>query len=234
MELNKMEREFSEKLSQREIKPSAGSWDRLDAMLSVAEQQKPVRKFNWLYIAASFVGFLLVATIFWNPKLAIQSTGETVVATETKLQQVQDDLNNSGVATTSEAKATGTEPVRSMNHKVTNAAIADNSIHKSSPTGNNHKPIHSNSVNQNQINPEVISPINQTNEPPHADELLAVAQSQLPASQKAVKVSAKSLLSQVDGAEQLTFREKVLLRVGKNYKTVKEAIANRNVEEENH
>ncbi len=45
-----------------------------------------------------------------------------------------------------------------------------------------------------------------------------------------VKVDAKNLLSQVDGELELTFREKVINRVAKNYKEVKVALANRNNE----
>ena len=37
---NKIEKQFREKLSSREIQPSAQAWDRLDAMLSVAEEKK--------------------------------------------------------------------------------------------------------------------------------------------------------------------------------------------------
>ena len=44
----------------------------------------------------------------------------------------------------------------------------------------------------------------------------------------AVKVDAKSLLSQVDGEMEYTFREKVLNKMNKNYKEIKVALANRN------
>jgi hypothetical protein len=51
------------------------------------------------------------------------------------------------------------------------------------------------------------------------------------AKQKAeVKVDAKSLLSQVDGELDLTFREKIINKVNKNYHEVKVALANRNKE----
>lgn len=68
---NKLEQDFRDKLNQREIQPSEKAWDRLDAMLSVAEKKKPKR--TWMYIAASFLGFLLVGTIFFN-----QSKTETI------------------------------------------------------------------------------------------------------------------------------------------------------------
>jgi len=68
MEQNKLETQFKEKLNSREIKPTELAWDRLDTMLSIAEVTKPKRKFSWLYIAASFIGLLLLSTVFLNQK----------------------------------------------------------------------------------------------------------------------------------------------------------------------
>ena len=45
-----------------------------------------------------------------------------------------------------------------------------------------------------------------------------------------VKVNSNTLLSQVDGELELSFREKVINKVNKNYQTVKVALANRNQE----
>ena len=66
MEPNKLESQFREKLSHREINPSGAAWDRLEAMLTVAE--KPKRNYTFWYVAASIVGFLFVGTVFFNPK----------------------------------------------------------------------------------------------------------------------------------------------------------------------
>ena len=66
MEPNKLENQMREKLNAREIQPSANAWDRLDAMLSVTEDKKPKRNFNWLSIAAGIIGFLFVGLIFYN------------------------------------------------------------------------------------------------------------------------------------------------------------------------
>lgn len=64
MEPNKLENDFRNQLNQREIQPSEKAWDRLDAMLSVSEKKKPNR--TWMYVAASFLGFLLVGTLFFK------------------------------------------------------------------------------------------------------------------------------------------------------------------------
>ena len=75
MEPNNFEKDFREKLNQRKIEPSDKAWDRLDAMLSVAEEKKqPKNKKRWMYIAASIVGFLLVGTFFFNQKKSVVET----------------------------------------------------------------------------------------------------------------------------------------------------------------
>ena len=63
MEHFDIENQFKQKLNNREIKPSEVAWDKLNTMLTIAE--KPKKSFGWLYIAASFVGLLLIATVFF-------------------------------------------------------------------------------------------------------------------------------------------------------------------------
>ena len=46
MESNKFEKDFRNKLNKREIAPSENSWDRLDAMLTVAEKKQPKKDSN--------------------------------------------------------------------------------------------------------------------------------------------------------------------------------------------
>ena len=60
MEPNKLEKQFRDKLNAREIQPSAQAWDRLDAMLSVAEEKKTRKPFGFLFIAA---GILVLVTL---------------------------------------------------------------------------------------------------------------------------------------------------------------------------
>ena len=57
MALNKIDNQIKDKLNAREIQPSAPAWDRLDAMLTVAEAKQPKRNYIWLYIAAAFLLF---------------------------------------------------------------------------------------------------------------------------------------------------------------------------------
>lgn len=64
MEPNKLDTRIKEKIEVRTIQPSNEAWDRLDAMLTLEE--KPKRSYSWLYIAASFVGLLMIGSIYFN------------------------------------------------------------------------------------------------------------------------------------------------------------------------
>jgi len=82
MEPNKLENDFRNKLSQREIQPSEKAWDRLDAMLSVTEKKKPNR--TWVYVAASFLGFLLIGSLFFNQSKTENIENSKTVVLENK------------------------------------------------------------------------------------------------------------------------------------------------------
>ena len=66
MEPNKLDFEIKQKLDARTIQPSALAWDRLSAKLDSAEKTKVKRNYKWIFIAASFVGFLLIGTVFFT------------------------------------------------------------------------------------------------------------------------------------------------------------------------
>ncbi|NUY81707.1 hypothetical protein HUK80_12430 [Flavobacterium sp. MAH-1] len=243
MARNKMEKEFSEKLNQREIQPSSAAWDRLDAMLSAAEAQPQVvkikRSFKWLYVAAGFLGFLLVGTLFFRQgdTKAIDNGNHQVVETaKTPVQKpshvkieaqpkVQIAENSSEVSETAKATAPSVrrkiEKVNSVQEQ--KAQLADNTINQNQSSNSI---IDQKTDKLNQANPQIASSAT-------ADELLANAQAKREAQVKGVKVNAKSLLSQVDSQaeEKLTLRQKALRALNKNYQQVKVAVENRNLEE---
>ena len=162
MEPNKFEKEFRDKLNQREISPSENSWNKLDAMLTAAEEKKKSKhSYSWIYVAASFVGFLLIATFYFS-----QIGNQNQVAELSIINQ-------------------NTEQFASSN------------------------------ANEKSV-----------------DEMIVAVQAtpKAAASKTAIKVNPNTLLSQVDGELELSFREKVINKVNKNYQTVKVALVNRNQE----
>ena len=68
MEPNKLEQDIKKKLGARSITPSSMAWDRLDAMLSVAEKKETKKKpiVMWLSMAACFVALLFAGIFFLN------------------------------------------------------------------------------------------------------------------------------------------------------------------------
>ena len=91
MEPNKLDLEIKQKLDDRTIQPSAQAWDRLRAKLDSAEKTKVKRNYKWIYIAASFVGFLLVGTVFFT----VLDTETVDINLPTVVLEQKKDVNNS-------------------------------------------------------------------------------------------------------------------------------------------
>ena len=218
MEPNKFDNQFKEKLSSREIKPSDAAWDRLDAMLSVSE--KPKRKFSWLYIAASVLAFLTVGTIFFSQK-------ESVVLNPKDTIKTQNEIT---------IKSNETTPILNSSKK---SAVVIQETKKSISKSNIIPSTNKQLKNNNQI--VAVSIINQKTEkksianPTNAlivEKQLVIVENlkkENSSDQKSkIHVNPDNLLSQVDGELELSFREKVINKVNKNYQTLKVALDNRN------
>ncbi|MFV5702269.1 hypothetical protein ACM55F_10395 [Flavobacterium sp. XS2P12] len=221
MEPNKLETQFKEQLNSREIKPSEMAWSKLDAMLTVAE--KPKAKFPLMYIAASILGFLLIGTVYFNQKdVVIQNSAvpKTTVVLDNSIKLKPEDKKG----------------------LVTNVVPKLTSRTNKTPSLKEKPIVVNNNSNQNQVAEVSIS--NQKTEQKTiksqtsnvaVDELLTVVENpskkENQLNQKpVVRVNASNLLSQVDGELELSFREKVINKISKNYQTVKVALNNRNLE----
>jgi uncharacterized protein YqfB (UPF0267 family) len=221
MEPNKFENQFREKLNSRELNPSEAAWDRLDAMLSVVD--KPKRKFSWLYIASSILGFLLVSTIFFNQKENTIDVKKNNVAIENKTEKVNLKTEIKSIKTESDFSK--------INLK-----------QETKPLVQTQKNTKSNAENQMlKTKKEVVAEIQPNNQkelivaninsnPENIDSLLASVEknSQSDSKKPSVKVNTTNLLNQVDGELQLSFREKALNTITQKYKEAKEALVNRN------
>ncbi|KIA87426.1 hypothetical protein [Flavobacterium sp. AED] len=230
MERNKLETQFKEQLDSREIKPSEMAWNKLDAMLMVAE--KPKAKFPWMYIAASILGFLFIGTVYFNQKndaiknqkkeVVIQdavtpkSTVTTAIVVNPKIEEEKSVVINVVQKTTSKI------------NKITKLKEESIIINKSS----NQNQVAEVSISNQKTEQKSIKP--QTNTV-SVDVLLAAVENpskrEKQLNQKpVVHVNASNLLLQVDGELELSFREKIINKVSKNYQTVKVALSNRNLE----
>ncbi len=236
MEPNKLEQDFKKKLNERTIQPSEMSWDRLDAMLSVAEKKNKPKKRTWLYIAASFLGFLLVGTIFFKqPEVEIQTAKEKGVVVQEKTTEQQE-------------KAITTDEYNTQSsNQITTAATG--AIASRLPEQKKIQKTKSSVVSQedktSQVVPEkteAIATVEQkeavrTNKYIESEKLLAEAENKIQSqsvkkyvAKSNVKVDSKGLLSTVEGEMNESFRDKVIQSIGRNYETVKVSLSNRNNE----
>lgn len=226
MEPNKLEKHFRDKLEQRTLKPSPMAWDRLDAMLSVAEEKKKPKKRTWMYAAASFLGFLLVGTLFLKQgnseiKTTIKSN-DVVVATPS----VKSNDNTETVAAPVVETITET-PANISNQPVQVAEVRQ-------------KPASTKTITAPQVKKEILPVVVQSNEVVaeniqekplvnDADKLLAESLSQNQRNNKrSIKVDSKSLLSSVEGELDQSFKEKAFNGAIKNFNAIKTSVANRN------
>jgi hypothetical protein len=208
MEPNKIEKQFRDKLNSREIQPSEMAWDRLDAMLSVGEEKKVKPRFGWMYIAAGITGLILIATVF--------------------LTQTQDrvDVEKSTVNTIpTTQKTTHTVAIENKNNTIKKQSTTAISESASMATVTENGVSINNQKTEKSINNQsfVINDEDLLNSIGNQESKITA-----PTKCTSLKVDANALLSQVDGELELSFREKAIKILKKNYKSVKVAVSARN------
>ena len=238
MEPNKLETQIKEQLNAREIQPSPMAWDRLDAMLTLAEDKKTKRSaflsYRTIGIAASILLLVSLSLFFFSPK-------ENAIKPENNVVIGNDNSNNNSNNNTSVSSKQEEQVVEAINNK-------QQTINQElQPTTHNPQPLvnpliiqdkeiefQSNEViAQNQLpRIEFSKEIRVSNSiKVNAVDLLAAVDTptKINTSPK-IKVNANSLLSQVDGELDQTFKEKALKKIIKNYKEIKVALQTRNQE----
>ncbi|WP_309608337.1 hypothetical protein [Flavobacterium sp.] len=232
MERNKLENQIQKKLNDREIQPSAQAWDRLDAMLSVTEEKKPKRKFPWFSIAASFTGMFILAMFLLNQSKnqnSIINNRETIVNTIETVKDAENVITDAvienkiaikkptpqNIVTIAESK---NQKIKAKNksQKVQNIVKIVEQPQEIIAEVATEKTIEKKNL---EINPESL--------------LVAIEKENIenktnPKSK--IKINPSALLSQVDGEIELSFRQKVIKTINKNYNSTKVALATRNQE----
>ncbi|WP_291132786.1 hypothetical protein [Flavobacterium sp. UBA7682] len=244
MEPNNIEKQFRDKLNAREIQPSAQAWDRLDAMLSVAEEKKTRKPFGFLFIAASILVFVTLGLFLFNQNGTEVNPQNTVVGTETKIDTVQKGIekNQNPIIEKSQEQQVVINKFQSSPEAEPNSLERSGKNQKTNTNQNQiikDKPIefqNSSDVAQKDL-PRIAEQKEIIVKKPivlKSDESLLAdldkSAKQSTNQKSSLKVDAKSLLSQVDGEVEYTFREKMLQKINKNYQEVKVALANRNNE----
>ncbi|WP_338376423.1 hypothetical protein [uncultured Flavobacterium sp.] len=250
MQLDNFEKQVQQKLSNREMKPSANSWDRLDAMLNVEE--KPKKKgFFLINIAASFIVLASIGYYFYNQNEVLNPVKEeTIIVEENSEFRIQN----------SENKEDNTENIESVKEVV----VENNNLikkNKNSSIGKQQVVIISETKNQKEVsiinqqitnnNQNVIAENNKTSnqntEPTtpkyiSAEKLLAEvnntkyknknSEKEVKRTRKGISVNPNALLSNAETEIYQSFRESALEKLNKNFNSIKTVLANRNYEDE--
>lgn len=229
MALNNFEKQLKKSIQNRTITPSESSWDRLDAMLAVSENNKTTKKNYWLPIAASLLLFSSIGYFFYN-----QNTNEKPFQQQSKTSIVQKNEQNL-------TRKNGIEnKINTSTTKLATTTFRTNeAINNSSTSSQNKTEIKNNLpqlVNNNLEQTNEISSISTTEQKSYSyitpERLLAEVEGRktTPTTTKtfkpAVKVNANELLFSVENELNQTFKEKALQK----FKEAKSAFANRNYE----
>ena len=227
MEPNKIDTQIKDKLNNRTIPPSASSWDRLDAMLNSTEKNKPIKKYNWIAVAAAVVVFFGLGIFYTTtptsntqndnsssivtvnePKNDFAAPSATIAVEKQSPILVQTNSNKINVKTkiTEEKRSQELEPIQ----KIVAQEIAPNS-ETTQP------------ANYKYLSPEALLNEIQTGQKAITTNIKTVSKNK-------IKINATTLLSGVEKELDSVYRETTLDKLNKNFNKIKTVIANRNFE----
>lgn len=240
MEPNNLENKIREKLISREIQPSANSWDRLDAMLSVQEGKQKKKSFVWYYVAASL--FFGLGVVFWsvnndNETIPVPNT-TTVVTTENQDLESQKKGEIQPKSSIKEDQLIEALQPNQENARVQNKVKKSTKKEKKSPKIN---VAVSSTLAQLETNNSITEKqqIGTANQYISAEKLLVAVEknsqeeiviSNAKSNKSTLKVNANSLLSSVEGEIKQEYRETTFDKVKRKFNEAKSAVANRNYE----
>ena len=238
---NKIENQFRDTLITREIQPSPMAWDRLDAMLTVAENKKPKRKTNWLLIAAGFVGILFAGLVVYQLKASEIEKNNGVVIQDSK--NGKNNINDNQTINQNNNQVNIQNQVIAETNKSSNKDRQTN-LSKNGTSNKANQILNQSIINQKtQINEkENQSQITQVNQKleetkkttinENKETLLAqIEPSKIEKTEtlpEKIKVNTNSLLAEVDGEVTQEFRETKLSKLKRNFESVKSALVLRN------
>jgi hypothetical protein len=234
MEQDNFNKNIQEKFNFRTIEPSETAWNKLDAMLTLAEEKKQPKIFFWLSIAATLILFTGVGYVFFqqNEKTKLMPSTEEIVTSKTNSESgthkqnteksnvsSENELaNNATISTTSETKkSTTSHTAQKENSKL---EVYETALLKQEEV-----------VTINEIKKE--STKQESKEPTYnyttAESLLAEVQGQKKTSnivsfKSTLKVNPNDLLQAVESELDQTFKEKTITKL----KQAKSVFVNRN------
>lgn len=124
----KLEDNIREKLEAREIKPSAEAWKKLEGKLD-AEQPKK-KTVGWYYMAASFVGLLILGSLFF---VGNNSEFQNEIVKQKNIENASEIVPNNSRAEEVVSAETDSEKVETSENKKKSNREANSNILKTLP-----------------------------------------------------------------------------------------------------
>jgi len=217
-----IESQVFDSLKNREIKPSAQAWDRIDAMLTQTEVQKPKSQKKWLPFAASFLLLGFLSLFFFNNEQEKQS----IDVVNTTIQKETEEANQAPTKLISNATQiveNKIEPLSKSNKQELKSTV-DLKAEQVVP--------HDSLANQKLI-------VEQKNESTKkitvdAQKLLAEVENelyskptkheQLANNSTQIKIDPTLLLDEAEHEMNQSFKEKTIEKVHQKFKNLKEAL----------
>ena len=233
MEQDNFNKNIQEKFNFRTIEPSETAWNKLDAMLTLAEEKKQPKIFFWLSIAATFLLFMGVGYVFFqqNEKTKLMPSTEEIVKSktnsETEIQKqntkessvsFENELaNNATISTTLETKKSTT--IHTAQKENTKLDVYETSLLKQ-------EVITANEIKKEGIKQEIKETTFNYTTP---ETLLAEVQGEKKPSntvsfKSSLRVNPNELLQAVESELDQTFKEKTITKL----KQAKSVFVNRN------
>ena len=242
MEPNKFDKNIKVKMEARTIAPSADAWGELESMLATAETSKSKKKRRtWVFIAAGLIGFLFLTTVFnlnFDSKLILKSAPAVVDRNKIALPKKEEMVIKEGVAAEKE-RTQNSKPMQVVVTKVTPRKITNGKEDQLSVTTVATIVKEKESLASDLATKDIATASN--NKYISATELLAtVTNTKLDKSgtektinfpKQSYTVNPKSLLSSAETELNQTFRETALIKLSKNFNSIKTVLVNRNYEE---
>ncbi|WP_353168530.1 hypothetical protein [Flavobacterium sp.] len=233
MEQDNFNKNIQEKFNFRKIEPSETAWNKLDAMLTLAEEKKQPKIFFWLSIAATFLLFMGVGYVFFQqteetklmPSTEEIVTSKTNSETETHKQSTKESsvssenelANNATTSTTSETIKSG----------IIHTAQKENSkLEVYEPAVLKQEVVTINEIKKENTKQEIKEPTYNYTTP---EMLLAEVQGQKKSGntntfKSSLRVNPNELLQTVESELDKTFKEKTITKL----KQAKSVFVNRN------
>ena len=142
MEQDNFNKNIQEKFNFRTIEPTETAWNKLDAILSLAEEKKQPKIFFWLSIAATFILFTGVGYVFFqqNEKTKLMPSTEEIVTSKTnsETETHKQNTEESSISFENEEKIANRQEIERFTSMETNVKALSEQHTKNHSTPQNH------------------------------------------------------------------------------------------------